>query len=374
MRRRIPLAVLCATAAFLAACAPPGRPPSESAPTGSVSPLVDPSEIVPGGPPPDGIPPIDHPTFEPVSAVDWLAPSEPVIAIDLGGDARAYPAQILIWHEIVNDQVAGRPIAVTYCPLCNTGVAFARPTVDGRVLDFGTSGKLYRSNLVMYDRQTRSLWPQVTGQAVVGPLTGMKLELVPVQMVAWSDWRDRHPDGTVLSRETGVERDYGSNPYVGYDREDSTPFLFGGSPDPRLPPKARVVGVLIGDDAMAFPYDTLRESAVGGWSAVTTTVGGRSVLVVWKAGAVSAVDQAVIRRSRDVGSTGVFDPMLDGTPLMFEAAHAGVVDRETGSTWDIFGRAVAGPMEGSQLNLIISIESFWFDWAGFHPDTRIFGS
>jgi hypothetical protein len=172
---------------LLAACGGGDGGSAQSRP--SPSPLVDPDEIVSGGPPPDGIPPIDRPKFEDPSGVPWLDPKEPVIAIEINGDSRAYPAQILIWHEIVNDTVGKVPVTVTYCPLCNTGIAFRRPVIAGQLLDFGTSGKLYRSNLVMYDRQTESLWPQALGQAVVGPLTGTKLEWVPVQMVGWADWR-----------------------------------------------------------------------------------------------------------------------------------------------------------------------------------------
>ncbi len=349
---------------------PPGEPSTAAEP----SPLVAPGEIISGGPPPDGIPPVDHPRFLRPSEVDFLAPNEPVIAIDIHGDARAYPAQILIWHEIVNDTVGGVPISVTYCPLCNTGIAFERPNIDGELLDFGTSGKLYHSNLVMYDRQTQSLWPQALGRAVIGPLTGTTLELVPVQMVSWSDWRAEHPDGKVLSRNTGTSRDYGTNPYFGYDAPDSSPFLFRGTPDPRLPPKARVVGVQVGADVVAFPYEELTDRASGGWATVTDEVGDRPVVVFWKAGTVSAVDQATIADSRDVGATGVFSPRLGDRTLTFSASDGGIVDAETGSTWDIFGRATAGPLAGRALDRVVSIESFWFDWAAFHPETRIFGA
>ena len=367
-------ALVTALAVALAACSSavgsngPGHGAGSSA-----SPLVDPADIIPGGPPPDGIPPIDHPRFQPASSVNWLAPREPVVAIELSGDARAYPVQIFIWHEIVNDTVGGVPVTVTYCPLCNTGIAFKRPTIDGKLLDFGTSGKLYNSNLVMYDRQTNSYWPQALGEAVTGPLTGTKLQLVPVQLVAWRDWRAAHPGGKVLSRDTGASRDYGTNPYVSYDQPNSHPFLFAGRLDPRLPPKARVVGVQVGADVVAFPYAALTAHRSGPWSVVRSTVGNRPVVVFWEDGAVSALDAPTIADSKDVGATGVFDPRLDGRTLTFRATSSGIVDDPTESRWDIFGRAVAGPLAGKQLDRVVSTESFWFDWAAFHPDTSIFG-
>jgi hypothetical protein len=184
-------------------------------------PLVDPSEIISGGPPPDGIPPIDKPEFQPRDEVTWLNEQEPVIVVQIGEDTRAYPLQIMTWHEIVNDEVGGKPISVTFCPLCNTAYAFARPEVDGDITTFGTSGKLYNSNLVMYNRATESYWPQAWGKAVMGPLTGTELERVPAQIVSWGDFRSAFPGGLVLSRDTGHERDYGSNPYPGYDDIDN---------------------------------------------------------------------------------------------------------------------------------------------------------
>ncbi|MBA3552033.1 MAG: DUF3179 domain-containing protein [Actinobacteria bacterium] len=354
---------------FLAACGGGAEAPSSQPGTADPSALVDPSEIISGGPPPDGIPPIDEPKFIRPSEATWLAPQEPVIAIDLNGDARAYPAQIMTWHEIVNDTVGGVPVTVTYCPLCNTGIAFERPTIDGEVLDFGTSGKLYHSNLVMYDRQTQSLWPQVLGQAVVGPLTGTRLEFVPVQMVAWADWRAANPGGKVLSRDTGALRDYGTNPYVGYDSGD--PFLFKGEVDPRLPPTARVVGVRVGPDVTAFPYSALHDRRAGDWSVAQAALGGRQVVVFWKQGALSAVDRAVIAESREVGATGVFDARVSGRVPTFGATAQGIVDDQTRTRWDLFGRAFDGPLAGQELQRVISIESFWFDWAAFHPATRI---
>jgi hypothetical protein len=276
-----------------------------------------------------------------------------------------------MWHEIVNDTVGGVPVTVTYCPLCNTGVGFVRPTIDGELLDFGTSGKLYKSNLVMYDRQTESYWPQVLGVAVTGPLLGTELEQIPVQLVGWEDWKAEHPDGKVLSLDTGHRRSYGSNPYVGYDDPNSRPGFGVGEIDDRLPPKARVLGVRVDEHAVAFPYARL-EDRTRGWGVGQTEVGGEPVVVFWKAGTVSAIDAGLIQESRDVGATGAFRPEADGQALTLRAEGGGIVDEQTGSRWDIFGRAVAGPLEGTALERVIAIDSLWFDWVGFFPETEIF--
>jgi hypothetical protein len=336
------------------------------------SPLVNPEDIISGGPPPDGIPPIDEPRFVAPEDARFLANREPVLAVEIGGEAKAYPLQIMTWHEIVNDDIGGVPVSVTYCPLCNTGIAFERPTIDGQLLDFGTSGKLYNSNLVMYDRQTETFWSQATGQAITGPLTGEQLTFVPARIVAFGDWKAEHPDGLVLSRDTGHSRPYGQNPYVGYDSTTS-PFLFSGDPDPRLPPLARILGIARAEDAVAFPYETVAAAAVDDWAIVTEKVAGQHVVVFWKAGTASALDTDEIARGEDVGSIAAYRPEVDGRRLTFEATGAGIVDRETGSVWTILGRAVSGPLTGEQLVPELAIDSFWFDWAAFHPQTRIFG-
>ncbi len=343
---------------------------SEAGPTPDA--LVDPRDIIPGGPPPDGIPPIDDPRFISPDEAEWLSDEEPVLAVEIAGDARAYPLQIMVWHEIVNDEVGGIPISVTYCPLCNTGVAFERPTIDGRLLDFGTSGKLYNSNLVMYDRQTETYWAQATGRAILGELVGEQLTLVPARILSFGDWRSEHPRGLVLSRDTGHERPYGENPYVGYDRSDR-PFLFVGEPDDRLPATARVLGIARGSDVVAFPYETVSAEAVRGWAVVMDTVAGEPVAVFWKAGTRSALDAELIAEGRDVGAIAAYRAEVDGRVLTFEAGRKGIVDRETGSVWNILGRAVSGPLRGRELVPELAMDSFWFDWAAFHPETRIFG-
>jgi thiol-disulfide isomerase/thioredoxin len=335
------------------------------------APLVDPARIVSGGPPPDGIPPLDRPKFEPTRSVAWLAAAEPVAVVQVGGEAKAYPLQILTWHEIVNDNLGGIPVAVTYCPLCNTAITWRRPLVDGAVTTFGTSGRLYHSNLVMYDRATRSLWPQALGQAVVGPLTGWRLELVPTQITAWATFRAGFPDGLVLSRDTGYGRPYGHNPYPGYDHKGSSPFLFDGKVDPRLGATDRVLGLQAGGRHLAVPYARLAAGAQAGMRVVDLDLAGMPAVVVWRAGTTSALDREQIAHSRDVGAAGAFSRRLGGQVLSFTASGGQVRDEQTGSLWDPFGRALAGPLAGRRLAPADATDSFWFDWAAFHPDTTI---
>jgi len=334
---------------------------------GLPKPLVDPGEIVSGGPPPDGIPAVDAPRFQHPAKVDWLRPNEPVLAISVGNDARAYPLQILIWHEIANDTVGGTPVAITFCPLCYSAIAFDR-RLGRRVLDFGTSGKLYRSDLVMYDRQTKSLWSQILGTAIAGVQTRSQLHVLPVSIVSWSDWRSAHPDGWVLSRDTGSSRDYGTNPYPGYDDINSRPFLFVGKRDVRFPAKTRLVGFNQGGDAVAVLLDWLRDRHVA-----IITVDGHPVTVWEKDGTASAVDSDSIPLGRDVGATAAYDPVLDGRTLHFSWSSGAFTDAETHSAWDILGRATAGPLQGRTLTSVTHVDTFWFAWAAFLPKTRVVG-
>ena len=215
---------------------------------------IDLGELLSGGPPKDGIPSINHPTFVSISeASQWLASKEPVIALAIEGVARAYPLQVMTWHEIAIDEVGGVPIVVTFCPLCYSAVAYDR-RVDGQVLTFGVSGMLRHSDLVMFDRQTESLWQQLNGEAVVGVYTGTKLRAVPAQIVAFEQFAQAYPDGSVLSRETGHMRDYGRNPYAGYDNIDERPFLYRGPRDERLPPMEKVIAFSFEGVDIAYPH------------------------------------------------------------------------------------------------------------------------
>jgi hypothetical protein len=268
------------------------------------------AEFQSGGPGKDGIPPIDEPRFLSAGDVDFLEAQEPVIELVVRGEARAYPIQILIWHEIVNDVVADTPVAVTFCPLCNTAIVFDR-RLEGRTLDFGTTGNLRNSDLVMYDRQTESWWQQFGGMALVGELTGSRLERLPSRIVSWREYASEHPDGLVLSRETGHEREYGRNPYGGYDDVDSPPFFPTANPDDdRLPPKERVVFVERGDDAVAVPFSVLREHG-----SVDIEVGGEKLVVRWRAGVASPLDDWDVPLGRDVGAAEVLE---NGTLVAFD--------------------------------------------------------
>jgi hypothetical protein len=242
--------------------------------------------------------------------------------------------------------------------------------VDGvGLLRFGTTGNLRHSDLVMWDDRTESWWQQLTAEAVVGELTGTRLQVLPSQTLSWADFKARHPNGDVLSRDTGHDREYGANPYAGYDDPDSQPFLLEGEADRRLPPKERVVAIRDGESAIVVPFSRLTREPVA-----EVEAGGMPVVVFYKRGVVSPLDAAAISQSRDVGTAGTFDRRLDGRTLSFEPAGDGRFrDRETGSTWDVTGHATAGPLAGSRLRPVVSDQQFWFALAAFLPDARIVG-
>lgn len=321
---------------------------------------------------------IDDPSFLAVGSVADLATREPVLAVSVGDDTRAYPLRYLIFHEIVNDTVGGVPLVVTYCPLCNTGIVFRRPEADGRLLDFGVSGRLLNGNLVMVDRQTSSLWSQALGEAVSGELEGAHLEFEPAQIVSWKQWRGANPGGTVLAEPDvaalprGVRAPYGTNPYIGYDRTRHPP-IPDERLDDRLRPTARVLSVGSGSRLVGVPYSVLRSRSIRGRAASTIRVGNGDVVVLWQRGTSSAIDAGRLPDSRDVGAASAFSTTLNGRRLTIEATRAGFVDRETSSRWDIFGSAISGPLRGERLEPIVTVDHLWFEWAAFNPDARVVG-
>jgi hypothetical protein len=332
-------------------------------------PLVDPGEIVSGGPPPDGIPPIEDPVFLPVTDnLDLLPADEPVVALEIDGDARAYPVRVMIWHEIVNDTVGGVPVSVTYCPLCNSAVSYVRE-IDGVETTFGTSGRLFSSALVMYDRATESLWTHFDGRAVVGVLAGTELEVLASPLMSWDAFRTSYPDGLVLDQtETGHSRRYGSNPYVGYDNPDAAPFLFRGDVDARARAMQRVVGIESGDETAAVATDVLSGD---GPSVTPVVVGGNDLVVFWEPGQSTALESEGVADGRDVGTAGVFVPEAGGTTLTFQAGDGTITDVETGSEWTVSGIATAGELQGSSLERVPHLDTFWFAWSTYQPETTL---
>lgn len=210
-------------------------------------------QIVPGGPPKDGIPALTDPAVVEGKKARSMRGAERVIGVGIAGEHRAYPLGILAWHEIVNDAVGGTPIAITYCPLCDSAVAFER-TIKGRVLEFGVSGLLYQSNVLMYDRSegAQSLWSQMAGRAVSGPFSGTRLSFIPVELTTWGQWYLEHPETTVLSTDTGHTRRYDHDPYEDYFRRPGLMFPVTAI-DQRLPAKSRILGVEVGGEAKAYP-------------------------------------------------------------------------------------------------------------------------
>jgi hypothetical protein len=379
------------------------------------------AEILSGGPPPNGIPALGFagdwqsaaeatpaPNFVSTSAASaWLKDNEPVIALLLNGEARAYPLQILTWHEIANDTVGGVPVAVTFCPLCNTALAFDRrlplsqeslrslsaindqlrqvdldeafvrayqqQTADTTAyetaleLSFGVSGMLYNSNLLMFDDQTSNLFSQLIGEATVGSLRGSKLLRYPAQIVSFGEFRAAFPAALVMSQETGFQRRYGQNPYVGYDDIDSPPFFPVSAEDKRLPAKARVISLQSPSEAVAYPFELIRQRRV-----IHDEVGAKAIVLFWQTGTSSALDASAIAASADIGAVGVFSPELDGQTLTFAWTGEVFRDAATGSSWNLLGQATEGPLKGSQLEPIVHDNTLWFAWVAFKPETRVF--
>ena len=325
--------------------------------------------------PRDGIPPIDNPEFWALSkAGDQYHEHEPVIVVEHDGKAKAYPISILTQHEIVNDNIGGKPLTITYCPLCNSGMVFERQLNhegESYMLDFGVSGMLRKSDLVMWDRQTESWWQQITGKALVGELAGAELELYPSDMIAFEDFRENYPEGMVLSTNTGHNREYGVNPYVDYDEDkQQTPRFFKEENTGPLPPLERVVTLKGREVSKVYPYSVVSEKEV-----INDVHEGRPLVIFFKGNTLSPLDERQISKSRKIGSATVYSREVEeGKVLTFEKTAEGIKDKETGSTWNIQGKCVAGPMEGQNLPPLIHGDHFAFAWFAFHENAVVYGS
>jgi hypothetical protein len=332
--------------------------------------VIDLNELlvgIPASDPRDAIPPIDDPQFEPVSESDWIQDQEPGVLIEIEGDARFYPLSIMTRHEIVNDEIGGIPVAVTYCPLCNTALAFDR-RFEGETLRLGVSGLLRHSDLVMWDDVTQTLWQQITGEAIVGEHAGKSLTPLGSAIVRWADFRDNHPGGQALSPEQGFGRVYGTNPYEFYSSRARPYSFFSGDIDDRFPALERVVGVSINDVDKAYPFSLINEVRV-----VHDNIAGQELVVFWGAGdTADALDSGVIANAVGIGTGIVYVPVINGQTLTFEASgDTEFVDSETGTTWTILGKAISGELAGEELELLPHRNEFWFAWQAFFPDAEV---
>jgi hypothetical protein len=310
-----------------------------------------------GGPPKDGIPPIDRPKYISAAEADKLLQANDIVfGLNYHGIVKAYPQKILVWHEIVNDDIKGGKIAITYCPLTGSAVGFRGRSRDGAMLTFGTSGKLVNSNLLMYDRQTDSQWPQILGIAIDGKSKGIVLDEIPLAWTHWSRWRRQHPDTLVLSTDTGYFRSYGRDPYGSYGKSGS--YYDSGGPlfpvmskDGRLNPKEVVVGVKTNARQMAIHKQDLRTRKLA-----NTKLAGAPLVAFHDA------DLDVVR---------VFVRELNGKPINFSFEKGRFVDELTGSSWTAAGHAVEGKITGSQLKQLTSYDVMWFAWYAFFPETGL---
>lgn len=332
--------------------------------------VIDLNELlvgIPASDPRDAIPPIDDPRVEPVSESDWIQDQEPGVLIEVEGDARFYPLSIMTRHEIVNDEIGGIPVAITYCPLCNTALAFDR-RFEGETLRLGVSGLLRHSDLVMWDDVTQTLWQQITGEAIVGEHAGKSLTPLGSAIVRWADFRDNHPAGQALSPEQGFGRVYGTNPYEFYSSRARPYGFFSGEIDDRFPALERVVGVSINDVDKAYPFSLINDARV-----VHDDIASQELVVFWGAGdTADALDSGVIANAIGIGTGIVYVPVVNGQTLTFEASgDTEFVDSETGTTWTILGKAIAGELAGEELELLPHRNEFWFAWQAFFPDAEV---
>ncbi len=311
------------------------------------------SNVVSGGPPRDGIPAINKPVF--ISGVEaeskgWVSSDSLVDAIATSSEFRAYPRSITVWHEIVNDTIDGIPTSLTFCPLTGSAVAYRGRAQGGTPLTFGTTGLLYNSNLVMYDRETNSRYPQILGLGITGPNKGVELEQVHATTTTWARWKAAHPDTLVLSQDTGYARDYSFYPYGDYDTNGSVYFPVAYK-SPRFGPKTQVTGARLGLDSATFVKDQLRVTVVA-----NLTLGGQPVVAFYD-GSVDFV-RVFSRKVKDSTYTFGFENSL-------------IVDQETGSVWSGQGVATNGPLVNTSLTPVNHLQVMWFGWYAFHPGTTV---
>jgi len=277
--------------------------------------LIPENHIFAGGPAKDGIPAIDNPRFVDADAARFMRNNDRILGITIAGVSKAYPVKILNWHEIINDKTGDELFTITFCPLCGTGMAFSSQ-VNGQNLSFGVSGLLYNSDVLLYDRETESLWSQIMSTAVTGKFKGTKLKPLPLEHTSWGAWKQSHPNTSILSIKTGYWRDYDKSPYAGYEKSEHIMFPVAHKAPDTYHPKERVLGLNINGVSKAYPFIELNKH---GKSSFTDVINNTSVNIRWD-----------------------------------QQHQAGTVFTTKG-----------------QKQLPVT-EGFWFAWFAFHPDTLVF--
>jgi len=343
--------------------------------TDTIKHSVDLSEIqivLPKG----SFPTLDHPKF--IGKSEGLLQffiKEPVIAIEIGGFAKAYPLNILTMHEIANDTLGGKSILVTYCPLCNSGIVYNRILeFDGEkeILEFEASGMLRNSDMVMLDRKTETLWQQLMGTAIVGSYNEAQLDILPSLIISVEEFFNSYPDGKILSKKTGfteVEKRYGYNPYTKYD-EKKNPlkrFFDSNKVDKRLPAMERVVDIEHNGDYKIYSFTSAAKKGV-----INDVFKTNNIVLFYKLGTISVMDENDIATSKDVGSVTVFKAVIDNQILTFKKKNGAFIDTETKSSWDITGYCYTGKLKGKQLQIEPHSNHFAFAWLAFHPESEIY--
>ncbi|TAK40289.1 MAG: DUF3179 domain-containing protein [Saprospiraceae bacterium] len=355
--------IYAATCFLLAACngnsdqVTPGPGPGPGPGPNDTSWLIPKDQVFDGGPGKDGIPSIDNPQFSPAGSISFLAPGDLVLGVKVGDEIRAYPHPILDWHEIVNDEVNGIPMAITYCPLTGTGIGWDR-TVGGSTTTFGVSGLLYNTNLIPYDRASGSNWSQMLLKSVNGSLKGEFVKTYPLIETTWQTWQSMFPDSKVLNTNTGYNRNYGVYPYGTY-KTNHDQLLFPVDPDDeRLLRKTRGLGVIVDGEAKFYRFNKF------------------DAQVTVQQDVIKGVELVVVGSSHQNFLTAFERKLADGTLLEFTAivqsGNPVVMKDNEGNEWNLFGEAVSGPRTGERLAQAESFIGYWFSWGAFYPGLEIF--
>ena len=312
-------------------------------------------EVFDGGPGKDGIPSVDDPKFALTTATDYLGDNDLVLGIQIGNEIKAYTHPVLDWHEIVNDEIGGVPVAITYCPLTGTGIGWDR-TIDGEVTEFGVSGLLYNSNLIPYDRKTDSNWSQMANECVNGNLLNTPIQTHLMVETTWKTWKEMFPNSQVLTTDTGINRNYGTYPYGSYRTSGSLNFPISITDD-RLHVKERVLGVLINGNAKAYQFEKFEGEDIG---VIEDSFEGKNLVIVG-----SEEKNFMVAFDRDFnGSMRTFTALQNELPI--------VMQDELGNKYDFFGKVIEGPNVGEVLESPTNYIGYWFSWGTFYQDTEIY--